>query len=514
MKRRNFLKSASALSAPFLLGGVPVGIAKPLGFSSFLNGDPDRKLVIIQLTGGNDGLNTVMQLNNYDTLANLRSNILIPENQLLQVTDEHAFHPSMNGIRDLYDQGAVHIIQNVAYPNQNRSHFRSTDIWSTASDADEFLDTGWVGRYMEDKFTGYPDGYPNSDCPDPLALTVGNFTSETCQGTTTNFSIAVSDLDAIRNLDDPNTSNLPDNCYGEEMSFLIESIITSNAYASRLTQAADAGNNLSSKYIDGDNLAEQLMTVAKLISGGLETQIYIVSLGGFDTHANQVDANDPTVGVHANLWESVSEGVCAFLDDMKLQGLDDNIVCMTFSEFGRQIRSNGSLGTDHGTAAPLFLFGNCIEGGIFGDNIEIPANIDPQDGVPMQFDFRDIYGTVLERLFNADEQKVRELIYDDYQRLNIFPADCYSSTNNQTLDESVLKLWPNPSSDFIHLEFIDANVQVSRIEIFNGLGARMSGVSTNQQTYSINIADYPAGQYVLRLRTENGFVVKRFLKMQ
>ena len=153
MKRRHFIKAASALSTPLLIGGVPVGLAKPLGISGFLNGNSDRILVLIQLNGGNDGLNTVMQLNNYDVLANLRSNIFIPQNQLLPISNEHAFHPAMTGIRDLYNDGLVQIVQNVAYPNQNRSHFRSTDIWTTASDSDETLDTGWMGQVYDRCFS-------------------------------------------------------------------------------------------------------------------------------------------------------------------------------------------------------------------------------------------------------------------------------------------------------------------------------------------------------------------------
>ena len=333
MKRRNFLKSLSAYSAPFMIGGVPIGVAKPMGIANFLNGNTDRILVLIQLNGGNDGLNTVLQLDNYDVLAGLRGNILIPESQGLGLTDTHALHPAMTGIRDLYDQGMVKIVQNVGYPDQNRSHFRSTDIWTTASASDEFLDTGWLGRHLQTAFPGYPEDFPNDDCPDPLAITIGNFVSETCQGTSVNMSIAVGNLDQIINLEEPGQTDLPDNCYGHEMEFLIESIQKTNAYATRLTEAAENGVNMSTNYIDGDGFSAQMMTTARMISGGLETQIYIVSIGGFDTHADQVTGDSPTTGIHTELWNSVSSAISAFFEDMNAQGYGDKILCMTYSSF-------------------------------------------------------------------------------------------------------------------------------------------------------------------------------------
>jgi uncharacterized protein (DUF1501 family) len=498
-----------------MIGGIPISVAKPLRFANFLNGDSDRILVLIQLNGGNDGLNTVMQLDNYDALANLRSNILIPANQLLNLSNTHALHPSMTGIRDLYDQGMVNIVQNVGYANQNRSHFRSTDIWSTGSDYDEFLDTGWVGRYLQDEFPTYPEQFPNEDCPDPLAITIGNFVSETCQGQATNYSIAVGDIDQIRSLDNPDTSNLPDNCYGQEMEFLIESIQKTNAYASRLTQAADAGTNVSDAYLDGDRFAAQMMTTARLISGGLKSKVYIVSIGGFDTHAAQAEAENPTIGIHADLWNSVSGAVSAFFDDMGQQGLADKIVCMTFSEFGRQIKSNASLGTDHGSAAPVLIFGKCVEGGVIGDNIPIPNSVEPQAGVPMQFDFRDVYGTVLEKWFDVDEDKVKQMLNENYQALNIFSDGCLVSAFNQpTIHENDVTLFPNPARDTIQIEFVKIDVQIISIELFNTLGGLLHHeIGNRRNQYTVQATMLNPGQYFIRIGTNRGFIVKGFVKI-
>lgn len=513
MKRRNFIKSVTAASAPFMLGGIPIGLARPMGLTNFINGDSDHILVLIRLDGGNDGLNTVIQKRNYDVLANLRSDIIIPESDYLSLDDNYALHPSMTGIRNLYDEGRVKIIQNVAYPNQNRSHFRSADIWTTASDAEEVLSTGWLGRYLADEHPGYPDGFPNDDCPDPLAITIGNFTSETCQGESTNFSIAVGDIEQIKNLDEPDTGNLPDNCYGREMEFLIESILKSNAYANRLTDAANAGSNANSDYLENDAFAEKLKTTALLISGGLKTKIYIVSLGGFDTHAGQVDETDASVGVHADLWHSISSGVSAFLSDMQAQGFGDKITCLTFSEFGRQIQANASYGTDHGTAAPMFVFGNCVSGGILGDAIEIQPDLPAQAGVPMQFDFRDVYGTMLQHWFQADQGRIRDYLFNDYQALDIFYASCVGSAENIPVTSEDIGLFPNPATTVINITSTNQSLAFQTVEVFNSIGSLMYKSVDPGQQFSIPLHNFASGQYHVRIRTERGFAVKTFVKM-
>ena len=150
--------------------------------------ESDRVLVLIQMNGGNDGLNTFLPMNQYDKLANVRRNIIIPENQLIK-DQQYGFHPSLAPIKSIYDKGKMGILQSVGYPNQNRSHFRSTDIWTTASAAEEVITTGWLGRYFADGHPEFPDNYPSETYPDPFAITMGNVVSETCQGTAANFSL-------------------------------------------------------------------------------------------------------------------------------------------------------------------------------------------------------------------------------------------------------------------------------------------------------------------------------------
>ncbi|MEM1220378.1 MAG: hypothetical protein AAGH79_15760, partial [Bacteroidota bacterium] len=238
MKRRKFLATTStAVSVPLLLKGMPVQAVEQSSIFNFINPETDRVLVLINLNGGNDGLNMLLPLDQYDQLANNRSNVLYSENQALPITDTAAFHPAMGGAQKLFDEGRLSIIQSVAYPNQNRSHFRSTDIWTTGSPADEFWTTGWIGRFLALNHTAFPEGYPNTDYPDPLAMTMDSFVSETCQGTVSNFSLAVTDPFSLGNLATGGEDEVPDNAYGDELEFLRTTIAQTNAYSDTILTA-------------------------------------------------------------------------------------------------------------------------------------------------------------------------------------------------------------------------------------------------------------------------------------
>ncbi|MFT5384262.1 MAG: hypothetical protein ACI81W_001662, partial [Saprospiraceae bacterium] len=311
MKRRSFIKKSAIFSLPAFLGGFSVSAMPSKLMESMINGDNDKVLVLIDLSGGNDGLNTFVPLDVYDNLVNARQNIVIPQNQLLNFSDTIGLHPELSGIKNLYDNGNLSLVQGVGYPNQNRSHFRSADIWNTASDADEYLSTGWMGRYLDHEFPGYPGDYPNMDCPDPFAITMGSSISGTCQGMESNFSMAIINVNDVGGLDTGIEAPLPNDCYGQELGYLVETFKKANVYGERVIDAVEAGNSNENLY-PNTNLANQLKTVAKMISGGLQTKIYVLKLGGFDTHADQIDPNDVTQGLHANLLKTLSDAIYAF----------------------------------------------------------------------------------------------------------------------------------------------------------------------------------------------------------
>lgn len=394
LSRRSFITRATgAITLPLVLNGLPLhAFDGPLVNDLFnANVETDRALVLIQLNGGNDGLNTVITLDTYGTYQKLRSNVAITTEKVLKLRDESGLHPAMTGVHRLWPEQKVGLVQGVTYPNPNQSHFRSNDIiWMSGSSSNVNEPTGWVGRYLNTQYPTYPEGYPNAAMPDPIAIQMSAVVGLALTGLQhQSMGIALQDPEAFSRLvsgsDEPGT---------EQFSTVIKA-------------AADKAKNIA-EYPTNNRLADQLKIVARLIVGGLKTRVYVVQLGGFDTHAAQVDAENTTIGAHALLLQLVSDAVSAFQSDIEQLGVGGRVVSMTFSEFGRRAASNQSYGTDHGTAAPLFFFGVPVEHGIIGTNPDL-ENLD-NGNLPMQHDFRQIYASVLQQWFGADPNVIRTVL--------------------------------------------------------------------------------------------------------
>lgn len=516
MKRRDFVKNLSlaAVTAPIAIDGLEYkAIHKKL--FTVPKAFEDRVLVLVRLNGGNDGLNTIIPLEFYDNLAIQRNNILLPETSLLSIGGNNAMHPAMTGMHDMYHNGKLSIIQNVGYPDQNRSHFRSMDIWTSGKTAVQET-TGWLGRYFSIDHENYPNGYPNNDFPDPFAISMGFEVSATCQGLITNFSHSVvNPFDAI-NLPNANVVN-DGSYYGIHMEYLSGIINQTNAFGAQIKAAAENGNSLSQLYDTNNHLAMQLRHVAKMISGGLTTKVYILNINGFDTHDNQVVQGQTTIGEHTNLLKKLSDAIHAFQDDLGLLGLEKRVVGMTFSEFGRQIASNGSIGTDHGDAAPMFIFGDCLNMAIYGDNPEISDVVVPQAGIPMQFDFRDIYASVLRDWFGVDELEIDELFENAISYHPIF-GGCNLETAEQKVVQSKQPiLFPNPvlsdatlritmdKSSMTSLLLIDVNGRIIN-ELYRGI------IQQGQQDIPLSMNNLSAGSYYLQVLTHHQKFAIPFVK--
>ncbi len=519
MKRRDFLKSTgAAVSIPLLLNGMRLSAMPRSPLFDSIDPASDRVLVLVQMNGGNDGLNMVFPIDQYDRLANVRSNLLLPQNAILKLKDTLGLHPSMGGLRTLYEEEQLSVVQSVGYPNQNRSHFRSTDIWLSSSPANEYWNTGWLGRYLETQAPGYPTGYPNESEPDPFAITMGSTVSETCQGVASNFSLTLSDPFALIKLTEGNGGETPDTPYGDELSFLRISIAQSNAYGESISGAAKKGKNLVT-YPTGNNLANQLKNIALLISGGLKTKIYIANIGGFDTHATQVDSADKTKGVHATLLGQLSDAISSFQKDLKMLGLEQRVIGITFSEFGRQIGSNASVGTDHGTAAPLFVFGSCIQTKVLGNNPQIAEKLAPQEGVAMQIDFRDIYGSILKDWFHVPDQDIKTLIHPNFAYLPIL-KDCDLATPTREpylSDLANLKLFPNPFASEATLQFTSPGGRI-RISLFDAIGSELEVLAdqnfpSGTHELTVDGRKLASGNYYVRVQgkqfVKTGILIKR-----
>ena len=438
MKRKSFIKRALPVATlPFLINGLSFkAFGKGSAFEQMLRAatQTDRVLVLIQLNGGNDGLNTVIPLDQYSALSAARANILIQQNLVLGLngTTATGLHPSLTGIQNLYNNQKVAIVQGVSYPNPSFSHFRATDIWLTAADSSQTLTTGWVGRFLDQEYTGYPTGYPNTNDPDPLALQIGNVVSTALQGPSVSMGIAITSSSSFYQLTSGNYDPAPNTPAGHELSFIRETSIQTQQYATVIKNAALSQANLSTLYPTAgvNSLADQLKIVAQLIGGGLQTRVYMCNLGGFDTHNSQVDATGGTeTGDHADLMKKISDAVTAFEDDITLMGQQDRVLGMTFSEFGRRIKSNASYGTDHGSSLPVILFGSKVKGGLVGTNPVIPANAGVNDNLPMQFDFRSIYTSILKNWFCIPDAEVSAAMLQSFQTLDLFNVSCTTGVN-------------------------------------------------------------------------------------
>lgn len=516
MKRRDFVKNLALVSAgtPILINEMKVqSIGKEL-FKIAKNNE-DRVLVIIRLNGGNDGLNTVIPRDQYANLTIQRSNVLIPESAVLGLTTEVGLHPVMTGMQSMYNVGKLGIIQNVGYPEQNRSHFRSMDIWSSGL-IDSAPDTGWLGRYFDSNYPNYPTGYPDAAHPDPFAISLGYEVSSTCQGIMSNFCQAVEDPFDVYNLSSGGSPN-DGTYYGDHMEYLTTLINQANAYGSQINDAANNGNTLSTMYDPTNQLAKQLRYVAQMISGGLKTNVYILNMIGFDTHNAQVDPTSTVTGDHADLLKSLSDAIAAFQDDLMLLGLENRVAGMTFSEFGRQIASNASLGTDHGDAAPLFLFGTCLNANIMGTNPTITDTIVNQEGIPLQFDFRDIYASILKDWFEVPTMEIQSFFEHTVQYYPILNA-CNVGLEEEELTVAKALVYPNPATSHAKIRFIAENEWV-KVDVFDiqhrkVLAVYDGNLTQGEHNISMRIEDLPAGEYIVQIKKESGLVHSKLMKVK
>ncbi len=469
MKRRDFIQqSLVGAILPTFLNGFSVqamGLASPEAI-----GD-DNVLVIIQLNGGNDGLNTVIPIEKYAAYSNARGTIAIPEAKALSLTGQTKIklHPSMTGLQSLYNDGKAAIIQGVGYPNPNFSHFRATDIWNSGSEADQVITSGWAGRYLSFKYPNFPNGYPNADTTDPLAIQIGSAMSMTLQGPVNAMGMSITNPTSFYNLIQGKQSPVPNTPAGDELSFLRTVSAQTNLYASVIKNAA-AKVTKQVTYPANNGLAAQLKIVAQLIGGGLKTKVYMVNIGSFDTHAAQTNT-DPTTGVHATLLQYLSDGIKSFMDDLKGLGVSKKVLGMTYSEFGRRIKANASGGTDHGTTAPMFVFGDMVNSSVIGNTPNLPDNAAVGDNLDLQHDFRTVYETILENWFCLSGSDSASVMLKNFAAQNfVKPEACGRVTAVEPVaQEQLFSNYPNPFADYTTLQFKSNGGHVS-VQIFDNVG--------------------------------------------
>jgi uncharacterized protein (DUF1501 family) len=541
MKRRNFIQLTASASALSLLPTEVFALFKSAGMNTCpdING---KKIVLIQLSGANDGLNTVVPINQYDAYAALRPNIklsnsgsngIINLDTTLPLANQVGLHPSLTGFKSLYDNGLMRLIQGVGYPIQDKSHFKSTDLWLTGGDgtpANNVLDSGWVGRFLENYYANF------LTANFPLGIQLGSsenslgFHGEEEHGMSLNingqdpsgFYSVVNGLGGVA----PTT--IPNSEYGDLIQYILNNDTSTNTYAQTISAAFNAGSN--SVTYPNTGLSNQLKTVAKFISGGLQTKVYLVKIGGFDTHNLQVASNSTShLGTHADLLTEVSEAVTNFITDLNNQNIGNDVLAVTFSEFGRKAGENGNLGTDHGEIAPMFVFGSSLNAGVSGTNINLSEAIAGNNFQvqTVQHDYRRVFSTILQDWFGASNPTLDLTFYDQTNNIgftgnkitalinaeNSVPQSCYNDVVLSTesfINRNELIVYPNPSTETVTINST-ANINAVMVYTIDGkqIGVFRNPITSN--SFTVNVQSLSIGIYSFKINTVNGNISKKVI---
>ncbi|MEQ9023043.1 MAG: DUF1501 domain-containing protein, partial [Pseudomonadales bacterium] len=519
MKRRNFLKKIGfAAGAPIAFQGVPLKLLA--GHEEVQRiaqqSTNDRVLVILQLHGGNDGLNTIIPISNYDEYYSRRANIaipykvgnrtLIPLDSTVASEEQVGLHPDMNDFKRLYDTGKAAVFQGVSYEKNNGSHFRGRDIWFMGGDADDYFSSGWIGRYLGTEYDPltYPADFPTEAMPDPLALEMGNDvsllfhqegnipTSISLGSSPGNLANLIDQLEGFADEGVDPRGNPPEflnsSPYGQEMNWILGLEDKSEVYIRRLAEIYDSAADTTVTYPETypfnapegsrrNPLSSQLQLVARLLAGGVKTKVFLVKIGGFDTHASQVESYDPTMGVHSALLYHISSAMAAFQKDLRSRGIEDRVLTMSMSEFGRRVGSNGSYGSDHGKGGPVMMFGLGVKPGIYGTVPDVS-----QSNVGMQFDYRQIYANVLYEWMGVEQSVISNDIFfrdfieganpegGNYEPMDLIKEVILGEKEQLRKNYRMESVYPNPASNYTQAKIFVNNYQDVNVQLINVRG--------------------------------------------
>ncbi len=464
--RRNFLRNSGlfALGAPLLFGNTPVQALAGSPLLASLNAsDCDRILVLIRLKGGNDGLNTIIQRDN-DEYYNIRPTLAVAEPNLWALNDDIGMPNTMIDLQPFWEEGRMKIVQNVGYPDANYSHFRSSDIWASASDSNEIVGTGWIGRYMDLNFPAFLDAPPVV----PPALQIGVQTNLVFRADNSSMALAISNPTEFYQIAQSgqlyDTTQLGNCARDQELKFVRQTANSAFRYSETIQNAYNNGSNTAT--YPANNLAEEMAIVARLIKGNLGTKVYMVSIGGFDTHSNQA-------GAHDQLLTNVASSVAAFFQDLQEDGSHQRVLAMTFSEFGRTIYENASFGTDHGTGSPMMIFGPETLGSELVGTPPDLVNVDMYGDPFFTTDFRSVYATVLQDWLCADPTTVDHIIGQPMDRIDgLVPPGSPSVGDNAI----AALLGHNPSSNLpntIEIKYAMKQDGPARLRILSTSGQQL-----------------------------------------
>lgn len=539
------------MSIPFAIGGIPIRVMGDNALSRLAKAsfDNDRVLIILQMHGGNDGLNCLIPVDNYEQYYSRRPNIAIPKqnsarkyielDSTLPLDAQVGLHPDMSAMKALYDKGRVTFVQGVSYKNNNGSHFRGRDILFMGGSSEDYYPSGWVGRYLQSEIQPqkYPEDFPNPQMPDPLAIEMGSDVSLIFhQEGNIPLSLSLNDPEAfaelIKDLEgfqdegiDPRgipPEFLKDSPYYNELEWILSLEDKSKDYAERLAEVYRAGGKGSVTYPENypfnapqgsykNPLTPQLKLIARMLAGGCKTKVFLVKIGGFDTHADQVENYNSTMGAHAALMYHISTAMKAFQDDLHLRGLEDRVLTVSTSEFGRRIGSNGSYGTDHGTGGPMFIFGKGAKPGVVGKVPDLTKN-----NIDLQYDYRQVYANIMRDWMLVDDTKLDSIFpglmtsgTSDGVKFTELPLAQQTITGAGDFVSSRFYLgdcYPNPAKIKTTVNFrVNATDRVT-IDLLDSKGEKVK-VLINQiynpghHTFDADLIDLPAGYYFYQMRS-------------
>lgn len=534
--RRSFLQALGiAGSGSMMLGSSYLTASAPSPLTQAIaQAETDNILILIRLSGGNDGLSTVIPIEQYDDYANARPNIYIPESKILRLTDEFGVPTYMNSLEPMWGEGQFKAVHGVGYEGQSLSHFTGTDIFANTdltTTGFTGLNTGWMGRHFENIYPDYLMNPPEA----PAAVQIGSFGSLTFQGEETNYAFVASNIDQLEEIAETGLQyNLDpalfDSCmYGDQLEFLRGVANVTYEYSGKIHEAYERGAALQCVEYQDNNFARQLSLLAKLIKGNLGTKVYMITIGGFDTHGNQPLA-------HERLMSNLSIAINNFYDDLACTQQDEKVLSMTFSEFGRRIFENGSFGTDHGKAAPTLFFGSGLNGSAFVGDHPTLEDPDGRGNLEYTMDFRDLYATVMAEWLCIPIPLVEEHLLDHpYTPVNLgfncsgieFPPIVYSDgmptppgqpgepVEPTPYDPSLLEaivhkpFYPTDNAPHIYLEMpLTAHVD---IQLYNILGQNLGTIFNEMMlegSIEINIRErmteqLATGKYIYRIQVQN-----------
>ena len=525
MKRRKFIQLSSTGSlAGFMLNGHMVNAFTRTKLLDNVSEDVirDRCIVMIQLSGGNDGLNSIIPKNQYDKYASIRPTIRIKDtgsnkgielDSSLGVQDQTLLHPNLLAFKELWDEGKLNIVHGVGYPQLNKSHFSGRALMSRGgdgTDANSNKPDGWMARYLNSAFD-------HTTYDDPLGIQLGNkkpadeFHSDAEHKVDINLS--GQDVDGfysqLSNIGNPLAN------YGDESSEYIDNInfingmeVTATNYASRISAVFNAGtNNVSYPSYD---LADQLKTVAKMLSGGSKTKLFLLRIDGFDNHANQVESQERShLGKHADLLLELSESIKAFQDDLESLGIDQNVVTTTFTEFGRKPIQNDNKGTDHGNLGPMFVIGTGVEPGFTGthlslDSFTLGGNVKHFDlDTQMQHDYRQVYAAIIGDFLGASSLNIIETEFATYDqnRLNLISSPILSNPYEKSTPSTSLVVAPSSVVNDTMIQFISPIWMRGKLQIHDLQGRivqeLIADFSSGTNQIPLHLSHLAKGMYVL-----------------